>query len=82
MIFGVAVSFFTAHSAFVELVAACFPEFGIAILRCLWAIWWAWTVSVGVSRAIAEDAQMKALFKGEWEAYARAVPWWFFPGIC
>ncbi|KAF8074187.1 hypothetical protein FPV67DRAFT_1666898 [Lyophyllum atratum] len=47
----------------------------------VWATWWAWTLCVGLSRAQAEDAQMKKLFKQEWEAYAAQVPWWFFPGI-
>lgn len=47
----------------------------------VWASWWLWTICVGVSRAQAEDLQMKKLFKDEWEVYATRVPWWFFPGI-
>ncbi|KAF6742925.1 hypothetical protein DFP72DRAFT_1178665 [Ephemerocybe angulata] len=47
----------------------------------MWGVWWAWTLCVGVSRADAEDRQMRVMFKEEWEAYARAVPWWFFPGV-
>lgn len=47
----------------------------------VWALWWIWTVCVGVSRARAEDGQMRELFKDEWEVYAICVPWWFFPGI-
>ncbi|GLB39484.1 putative class VI-like SAM-binding methyltransferase superfamily, isoprenylcysteine carboxyl methyltransferase family protein [Lyophyllum shimeji] len=47
----------------------------------VWATWWAWTVSVGLSRAQAEDTQMKQLFKNEWDQWAASVPWWFFPGI-
>jgi protein-S-isoprenylcysteine O-methyltransferase Ste14 len=47
----------------------------------VWILWWLWTICVGVSRADAEDKQMKKLFKDEWDAYAANVPWWFFPGI-
>ncbi|KAF8624983.1 hypothetical protein AX15_005616 [Amanita polypyramis BW_CC] len=47
----------------------------------VWIFWWAWTLSVGVSRAIAEDKQMRKLFQDEWDRYAVDVPWWFFPGI-
>ncbi|KAF5311376.1 hypothetical protein D9611_012576 [Ephemerocybe angulata] len=47
----------------------------------VWGVWWAWTLCVGVSRADAEDRQMRVMFKEEWERYARAVPWWFFPGV-
>ncbi|PFH45538.1 hypothetical protein AMATHDRAFT_200517 [Amanita thiersii Skay4041] len=47
----------------------------------LWGVWWIWTLAVGVSRAYAEDRQMRKLFQDEWDAYAANVPWWFFPGI-
>jgi len=47
----------------------------------VWALWWVWTLCVGISRAQAEDRQMRKLFKDEWDAYAANVPWWFFPGI-
>ncbi|TFK33065.1 hypothetical protein BDQ12DRAFT_769472 [Crucibulum laeve] len=47
----------------------------------LWALWWLWTFCVGISRADAEDKQMRKLFKEEWDAYAAVVPWWFFPGF-
>ncbi|KAH6893882.1 hypothetical protein BKA70DRAFT_1232747 [Coprinopsis sp. MPI-PUGE-AT-0042] len=47
----------------------------------VWALWWFWTYCVGMSRADAEDKQMHALFKTEWEVWAREVPWWFFPGL-
>jgi protein-S-isoprenylcysteine O-methyltransferase Ste14 len=46
------------------------------------AAWWAWTWSVGTSRAQAEDRQMRKLFQADWDAYAERVPWWFFPGLC
>ncbi|KAF8892880.1 hypothetical protein BD779DRAFT_1436327 [Infundibulicybe gibba] len=45
------------------------------------ALWWIWTLCVGVSRAGAEDKQMQKLFGVEWETYATHVPWWFFPGV-
>ncbi|KAF9078554.1 hypothetical protein BDP27DRAFT_1309752 [Rhodocollybia butyracea] len=47
----------------------------------VWAAWWAWTLAVGISRADAEDKQMRKLFPEEWEKYATNVPWWFFPGL-
>ncbi|KAJ3561789.1 hypothetical protein NP233_g9981 [Leucocoprinus birnbaumii] len=47
----------------------------------VWVCWWVWTICVGVSRAQAEDGQMRKLFKDEWDLYASNVPWWFFPGI-
>jgi len=46
-----------------------------------WVGWWAWTFCVGISRADAEDNQMRKMFKQEWEAYAREVQWWFLPGL-
>jgi protein-S-isoprenylcysteine O-methyltransferase Ste14 len=47
----------------------------------VWALWWAWTLCVGVSRAEAEDRQMRKLFGAEWEGYRRRVAWWFMPGV-
>ena len=44
-------------------------------------VWWSWTLSVGISRAIAEDKEMKKLFGSDWDFYAARVPSWFFPGI-
>lgn len=52
---------------------------GLSIV--VWALWWSWTLTVGVSRATAEDKQMRKLFHEEWDRYAVAVPWWFFPGV-
>lgn len=43
--------------------------------------WWVWTMSVGVSRARAEDSQMKKLFGQDWDNWAADVAWWFFPGV-
>ena len=47
----------------------------------VWALWWAWTLCVGVSRAEAEDRQMRKLFGSEWEVYRARVGWWFMPGV-
>ncbi|KAG6860203.1 hypothetical protein C0995_014437 [Termitomyces sp. Mi166 len=47
----------------------------------VWAAWWGWTLCVGISRAQAEDNQMRKLFKEEWVQYAINTPWWFFPGV-
>lgn len=54
---------------------------GAWAMYTFWGLWWFWTVSVGVSRARAEDKQMKVLFGEEWDKYAAEVPWWFFPGL-
>ena len=45
------------------------------------AVWYAWWLAVGVRRARMEDAALRQEFGKEWDAYARAVPWWFFPGL-
>jgi len=47
----------------------------------VWASWWLWTFCVGISRADAEDRQMRKLFNEKWDAYAHQVPWWFLPGL-
>lgn len=47
----------------------------------VWITWWAWTLCVGISRARAEDNQMKKLFKQEWTQYSINTPWWFLPGV-
>ncbi|KAL1950831.1 hypothetical protein VTO73DRAFT_5955 [Trametes versicolor] len=45
------------------------------------AVWYAWWLAVGVRRARMEDAALKKEFKGQWDEYARRVPWWFVPGL-
>ncbi|KAJ6461932.1 hypothetical protein C8R47DRAFT_1159025 [Mycena vitilis] len=47
----------------------------------LGAVWWLWTLGIGLSRVEAEDRQMRALFREEWDAYALRVPCWFIPGV-
>ncbi|KAH7906911.1 hypothetical protein BJ138DRAFT_1015414 [Hygrophoropsis aurantiaca] len=47
----------------------------------LWVVWWAWSMSVGISRAIAEDSELKKQFEASWDAYAADVPAWFVPGL-
>jgi protein-S-isoprenylcysteine O-methyltransferase Ste14 len=77
MIMGLGLSHLTTGSWLTE----CGPlnATGSAIVVC--AAWWMWTLAVGLSRAAAEDAQMKKLFPDEWEKYAANVQWWFFPGL-
>ncbi|OAX36691.1 hypothetical protein K503DRAFT_694649 [Rhizopogon vinicolor AM-OR11-026] len=47
----------------------------------LWAAWWIWSMTVCVSRAYAEDDQLRKLFTSEWDAYAAEVGFWFVPGL-
>ncbi|KAJ7459313.1 hypothetical protein FB451DRAFT_1046131, partial [Mycena latifolia] len=47
----------------------------------LGAVWWVMTLGIGLSRARAEDAQMRALFPHEWDKYATRVRWWWIPGV-
>ncbi|KAF8890254.1 hypothetical protein CPB84DRAFT_1400730 [Gymnopilus junonius] len=77
LVFGLAFSHLTRGSWLTE----CGPLRSERSALVVWAVWWLWTFCVGISRADAEDKQMKKLFKEEWETYAVAVPWWFFPGI-
>ncbi|KDR67188.1 hypothetical protein GALMADRAFT_1130858 [Galerina marginata CBS 339.88] len=77
LVFGLAFSHLTRGSWMTE----CGPLRSERTALVVWAVWWLWTFCVGISRADAEDKQMRKLFKEEWDAYATAVPWWFFPGI-
>ncbi|KAH7921619.1 hypothetical protein BV22DRAFT_1132127 [Leucogyrophana mollusca] len=45
------------------------------------ASWWAWSLSVGISRAIAEDGELRKQFGPQWDAYAASVSSWFVPGV-
>ena len=73
---GLAISHLTAGS----LAAECSVLGPIgSLLLC--AAWWSWTLSVGVSRAIAEDKELKRLFGSEWDAYAATTRFWFVPGL-
>ncbi|KAG8214284.1 hypothetical protein J3R82DRAFT_7429 [Butyriboletus roseoflavus] len=47
----------------------------------LCTVWWMWALSVGVSRAIAEDKELQKLFGSEWDAYAATTKSWFVPGL-
>lgn len=85
LVFGLAFTHLTRGSWVAEC-AGGFGSVGAAMRKeyvrgVVWASWWAWTFCVGISRADAEDRQMRRLFKEEWDAYAAAVHWWFFPGI-
>ncbi|KAI0669130.1 hypothetical protein C8Q78DRAFT_978037 [Trametes maxima] len=55
-------------------------------LRVVWAwaafaVWYAWWLAVGVRRARMEDAALRKEFGTQWDAYARRVRYWFFPGV-
>ncbi|KAF8957616.1 hypothetical protein BDZ97DRAFT_1737425 [Flammula alnicola] len=77
LVFGLAFSHLTQGSWMTE----CGPLRTQGAALFVWASWWLWTFCVGISRADAEDRQMRKLFQSEWEAYAAAVHWWFLPGL-
>jgi len=77
IVVGLAFSHLTAGSLAVE----CSVLGPIGSLY-LCTAWWVWTLSVGVSRAIAEDKELQKLFGTEWEAYAATTKSWFVPGLC
>lgn len=77
IVIGIALAQFTAGSLAVECSAL-----GTVGSGFLWAVWWMWTLSVGVSRAIAEDKELQKLFGSEWDAYAATTKYWFIPGLC
>ncbi|KAF9004769.1 hypothetical protein BDQ17DRAFT_1240851 [Cyathus striatus] len=77
MIAGISLSHLTSGSWATECGPLRLPMLSAGII----ASWWAWAISVCVSRAIAEDRQMKSLFGNEWDIYAKRVHWWFFPGV-
>jgi protein-S-isoprenylcysteine O-methyltransferase Ste14 len=80
LVFGLALSHLTRGSWMTE----CGPLawIGGETLRfAVWATWWLWVFCVVISRADAEDQQMRKVFNEEWDAYAQQVPWWFLPGL-
>ncbi|KAF8428414.1 hypothetical protein L210DRAFT_3419516 [Boletus edulis BED1] len=74
---GLAFSHLTAGSLAVE--CSILGPIG-SLLLCV--AWWMWTLSVGASRAIAEDKELQKLFGPEWDAYAATTKFWFVPGFC
>lgn len=76
LVFGLAFSHLTPGA----WMTACGPLRG-RTAGAVWAAWWLWTWCVGISRADAEDKQMRQRFGKEWEAWASAVQWWFLPGL-
>ena len=77
IVIGIALSHLTAGSLLVECSAL--GSMGSALL---WGAWWTWTLSVGISRAMAEDKELQKMFGSEWDAYAATTKFWFFPGLC
>lgn len=77
LIIGLTISHLTDGSWLTE----CGPLTSHTTVLVIWAAGWFWTACVALSRAQAEDAQMRKLFKDEWKVYATNVPWWFVPGV-
>ncbi|ESK89833.1 hypothetical protein Moror_881 [Moniliophthora roreri MCA 2997] len=77
LVAGITFSHFTEGSWLTE----CGPLRSQLVTVIVWVAWWTWVLAVGISRAQAEDKQMRKLFPQEWKKYAAEVPWWFFPGI-
>jgi protein-S-isoprenylcysteine O-methyltransferase Ste14 len=73
---GLAFSHLTAGSLAVEC-----SVLGPVGSLFLCTAWWTWTLSVGVSRAIAEDKELQKRFGSEWDAYAATTKSWFVPGL-
>ncbi|KAF7367896.1 hypothetical protein MSAN_00854400 [Mycena sanguinolenta] len=90
IIAGLICSHFTPGSWLWEIGPLAFlslhPFVGIGSVRAcvafaFAAVWWLWTLGIGLSRVVAEDKQMCLLFQEEWDAYAARVRWWFIPGL-
>ncbi|KAF8913498.1 hypothetical protein CPB85DRAFT_1219383 [Mucidula mucida] len=79
LVAGIAISHLTPGSWAAECTFG--DGYGAYAMYAFWGLWWFWTASVGISRARAEDKQMKILFGEEWDSYAAEVPWWFLPGL-
>jgi len=77
LVVGLAFSHLSSGSWLTE----CGPLTKKGSVAVFWVLWWSWTLAVGVSRADAEDKQMKKLFGPEWDAWAAKVPYWFLPGL-
>lgn len=73
---GLAFSHLTAGSLAVEC-----SVLGPVGSLFLCTAWWTWTLSVAVSRAIAEDKELQKRFGSEWDAYAATTKSWFVPGL-
>jgi protein-S-isoprenylcysteine O-methyltransferase Ste14 len=76
LVAGIAFSHLTPGSWIIEC-----GILGPVSCALLGATWWAWALSVGVSRAYAEDSELRKLSTSEWDAYAAEVKFWFVPGL-
>lgn len=81
MTLGVHLSYFTAYSPFTNIMNASVPYWSSAILPVILILWWIWLLVVFGRRTIAEDHQLRKMFREEWDEYAKHVPWRFFPKI-
>lgn len=76
IVIGITFSQLTAGSLAVECCVL-----GQAGSGLLWTVWWMWTLSVGASRAVAEDKELQKQFGSKWDAYAATTKHWFVPGL-
>lgn len=55
--------------------------FGTTLRTGLFVLMYGYWLAVGVSRARAEDVELRKMFNEEWDRYATEVPYWFVPGL-
>lgn len=55
--------------------------FGTTLRMGLFLAMYGYWLAVGVSRARAEDTELRKMFGKEWDCYATEVPYWFVPGL-
>ncbi|EIN13087.1 hypothetical protein PUNSTDRAFT_141589 [Punctularia strigosozonata HHB-11173 SS5] len=83
---GLTLSFFMANSGSWAVACGVFGR-GDGLLPAsppimlFVAMYWGYYVLVGITRARAEDAELKRTFGAHWDAYASRTINWFFPGI-
>ncbi|KAL0564340.1 hypothetical protein V5O48_017705, partial [Marasmius crinis-equi] len=70
LVLGITLAHLTENSWFL----GSSNSMAITVIRLLvTGAWWAWCLSVGISRAHAEDKQMHKVFGEEWEQYRDGV---------
>ncbi|KAJ8089712.1 hypothetical protein PM082_014980 [Marasmius tenuissimus] len=78
LVLGITLAHLTEGSWF---IGASNSSGGLALRLLGTGVWWVYCLSVGISRARAEDKQMHKSFGEEWERYRDRVWWWFLPGL-
>ncbi|KAI0782965.1 hypothetical protein C8Q75DRAFT_795714 [Abortiporus biennis] len=81
MIFGICLANLTKGGWITECGVMGSGDLSLFLRMTIFAGLWGWWLAVGVHRAGAEDKELKKLFGKDWDAYAREVKWWFFPGL-